>query len=103
MAKAPSTDGSRKQEVVVAAAAAPAAATGSGPSSSDDLTVSDPMRDGAVFNQPLDETSLEASDFPMFENPRGHGDTLGKRDPPGRSSSTDDTAPSPLDDWVFPS
>lgn len=32
-----------------------------------DVTVSDPMRDGAVFNQPLDPMSLEASDFPMLE------------------------------------
>ena len=38
-----------------------------------EMTVSDPMRDGAVFNQPLDATSLQAKDSPVLEVSTGDG------------------------------
>lgn len=31
------------------------------------MTVNDPMRDGAVFNQPIDDQSLTATDFPIMD------------------------------------
>lgn len=51
------------------------------------MTISDPMRDGAVFNQPLDDTSLLAKDFPMFENATTET-TPGLKDRPVRSTSS---------------
>merc|ERR1712025_1231888 len=32
-----------------------------------DIIIDDPMRDGAIFNQPIDDSSLQAQDAPMLE------------------------------------
>ncbi|KFH41477.1 hypothetical protein ACRE_078250 [Hapsidospora chrysogenum ATCC 11550] len=53
------------------------------------MTVSDPMRDGAVFNQPMDPTGRQAVDFPMYENiSSGSATPVPGRDGPIQSGSS---------------
>lgn len=51
------------------------------------MTVDDPMRDGAVFNQPVDDQSLTATDFPVMDATTD-GSTAPGKDIPVRSTSS---------------
>ena len=60
------SSGSANTKEVVAPAAPTTGSQGSSPAPA--VTVTDPMRDGAAFHQPVDSTSLQAKDSPLIEH-----------------------------------
>lgn len=53
------------------------------------MTVDDPMRDGAVFNQPIDDQSLAATDFPIMDaSGESSAPSTGSKDVPIRNASS---------------
>lgn len=52
------------------------------------MTVDDPMRDGAVFNQPLDDQSLTATDAPIMETTGSDSSTPAPAGLPVRNTSS---------------